>query len=349
MVEGNNLFQVVWLTDEQREEYLRRAPAACPGPASAAGLTHRLRGQPAGRRQQEPAAQPAARCSDLARAAAVRAGLAGRRDRHQGPDVRGLPPPERQQSLDRRPERRGGPGDAHHGRSEHRRPASPARRRGGLRFYLFDGSPVDSPLSGELAKLERATFLIPSRTSPPASWARSSARSPPRSSAAETQEAEDQAPIYLMIYDIQRFRDLRKGDDDFGFSSSFGGEEKAASPSKSFMNILKDGPAVGVHVARLVRQREQPEPDVRPQRPARVRDPRPVPDERQRQQRPDRHARRRQARRQPGPLLQRGREPDREVPPLRPARPRMARPHRPPVPVSTQARAGRGSKRRWKW
>ncbi len=51
----------------------------------------------------------------------------------------------------------------------------------------------------------------------------------------------------MMIYDIQRFRDLRKGDDDFGFSSSFG-EEKAASPSKSFLNILKDGPAVGVHV-----------------------------------------------------------------------------------------------------
>ena len=49
-----------------------------------------------------------------------------------------------------------------------------------------------------------------------------------------------------MIYDIQRFRDLRKADDDFGFSSSFG-EDKPASPSKSFTNILKDGPAVGVH------------------------------------------------------------------------------------------------------
>ncbi len=49
-----------------------------------------------------------------------------------------------------------------------------------------------------------------------------------------------------MIYDIQRFRDLRKGDDDFGFSSSFG-EDKPASPSKSFTTILKEGPAVGVH------------------------------------------------------------------------------------------------------
>ena len=58
--------------------------------------------------------------------------------------------------------------------------------------------------------------------------------------------APDQSPIYLLIYDIQRLRDLRKGDDDFGFSSSFG-EDKPASPSKSFLTILRDGPAVGVH------------------------------------------------------------------------------------------------------
>ncbi len=49
-----------------------------------------------------------------------------------------------------------------------------------------------------------------------------------------------------MIYDIQRFRDLRKNDDDFGFSSNFG-EDKPASASKSFLTILKDGPAARVH------------------------------------------------------------------------------------------------------
>ena len=60
------------------------------------------------------------------------------------------------------------------------------------------------------------------------------------------EETDTLAPIYLLIYDIQRFRDIRKGDDDFGFSSSFG-EDKPASPSKSFTTILKDGPAVAVH------------------------------------------------------------------------------------------------------
>ena len=53
--------------------------------------------------------------------------------------------------------------------------------------------------------------------------------------------------IFLVIYDLQRFRDLRKSDDDFGFSSSYGSEEKADPPSKLLGNIMKEGPAVGVH------------------------------------------------------------------------------------------------------
>ncbi len=61
------------------------------------------------------------------------------------------------------------------------------------------------------------------------------------------EDTEGLTPIYLLIYDIQRFRDIRKGDDDFGFSSSFGGEDKPASASKSFSTILKEGPSVAVH------------------------------------------------------------------------------------------------------
>jgi hypothetical protein len=50
-----------------------------------------------------------------------------------------------------------------------------------------------------------------------------------------------------MIYDLQRFRDLRKSDNDFGFSSGFG-EEKAASPSEQFGEIMREGPPLGIHV-----------------------------------------------------------------------------------------------------
>lgn len=50
-------------------------------------------------------------------------------------------------------------------------------------------------------------------------------------------------PIYLFVYDLQRFRDLRKADDDFSFS-----RETKVSPAKQFVSILKDGPASNVHV-----------------------------------------------------------------------------------------------------
>lgn len=57
--------------------------------------------------------------------------------------------------------------------------------------------------------------------------------------------SDDQAPIYLFIYDIQRFRDLRKSDDDFGYSRL--DEDKPLPPSKLFSDVLRDGPPVGIH------------------------------------------------------------------------------------------------------
>lgn len=47
---------------------------------------------------------------------------------------------------------------------------------------------------------------------------------------------------FLFVYGLQRLRDLRKADDDFGFSR----KGEAASPAKLFANILRDGPPVGI-------------------------------------------------------------------------------------------------------
>jgi hypothetical protein len=55
-----------------------------------------------------------------------------------------------------------------------------------------------------------------------------------------------QAPIFVFVSNLGRFRDLRKDDDDFGFSSM--NEDKPQSPGKQFTSLLKEGPAVGVHV-----------------------------------------------------------------------------------------------------
>jgi hypothetical protein len=49
-------------------------------------------------------------------------------------------------------------------------------------------------------------------------------------------------PQFLYLYGLHRLRDLRRPDDDFGYSRK--GEEK--NPYRLFSNILKEGPSVGI-------------------------------------------------------------------------------------------------------
>ena len=50
-------------------------------------------------------------------------------------------------------------------------------------------------------------------------------------------------PVFLYIYDLARFRDLKKSEDDFGFSS---GGDKGANTAQLFSEILREGPAAGI-------------------------------------------------------------------------------------------------------
>ncbi len=52
--------------------------------------------------------------------------------------------------------------------------------------------------------------------------------------------------MYLLVYNLARFRDLRRDESDFGYGSS-GGDEPP-SPGKQFAQILREGAAVGIHV-----------------------------------------------------------------------------------------------------
>jgi hypothetical protein len=55
----------------------------------------------------------------------------------------------------------------------------------------------------------------------------------------------DAPPIYVLLYGLHKLRDLRRDEEDFGFSRM--GEEPAPKPSKQFNSVLRDGPAVGVY------------------------------------------------------------------------------------------------------
>ena len=51
--------------------------------------------------------------------------------------------------------------------------------------------------------------------------------------------------MFVVVFGLHRFRDLRKAEDDYGYGRK---GDKAATPSDQFIALIKDGPAVGVHV-----------------------------------------------------------------------------------------------------
>ena len=61
------------------------------------------------------------------------------------------------------------------------------------------------------------------------------------------QEADqiDAPAIYLLIYGLQRYRMLRRREDDFGFSAD--DEDKLQDPDKQFAELLREGPGLGIH------------------------------------------------------------------------------------------------------
>jgi ABC-type multidrug transport system fused ATPase/permease subunit len=111
----------------------------------------------------------------------------------------------------------------------------------GKTFYLLDGLPADSPHAGLVDRL--AEVLGPS------------ARVVGRRDLDEVlqtildevtrrdeQGVQDPPSVYLCIFGLQRYRDLRQSED-----FSFGSDDKPPSPDKLFSQILRDGPPVGVH------------------------------------------------------------------------------------------------------
>ncbi len=112
------------------------------------------------------------------------------------------------------------------------------------RFVVLDGTRVDAPEAGFWPRFGRqfgreVTVAAPRDAGKVIAELDAEVR--------RRQEAgiEDAPPIYVVAYDLGRFRDLRREEDDFGFGM---GEEKPPSPGKQFANILREGPLVGVHL-----------------------------------------------------------------------------------------------------
>jgi S-DNA-T family DNA segregation ATPase FtsK/SpoIIIE len=116
---------------------------------------------------------------------------------------------------------------------------------GGAIFYVLDGTPADSPFAGTFARIKeiipQEVKLIEFRSVPDAM----------NELDAEMQRRQSvdlgEVPsIYLLVYGLQRYRSLRKSEDSFG-GFSMGDEPKKADPGKQFSDLLREGPALGMH------------------------------------------------------------------------------------------------------
>jgi hypothetical protein len=113
----------------------------------------------------------------------------------------------------------------------------------GARFTVLDGTRPESPVADLWPKVaashpENVDVALPRQAAATiAAYADEVAR--------RAQSPDERfGSLYLLIHDLAQFRDLRQTEDDF----SFGSNGKPPSVDKRFREILKEGPAVGVHV-----------------------------------------------------------------------------------------------------
>lgn len=112
------------------------------------------------------------------------------------------------------------------------------------KFHVFDGTRPDAPEAGFWQRvvsnlpLDASAIDVASTAATIGTIAEEVGR---------RMEADDDtaAPQFLFVYNLSRFRDLRRSEDEFGFGSL--DDEAAATPSQQFSEILREGPAVGIH------------------------------------------------------------------------------------------------------
>lgn len=111
-------------------------------------------------------------------------------------------------------------------------------------LILLDGTPDDAEMADffpRLAQLFPPLFL-PLRSQLASALAEVNADLQQRTNPAVSPESRKR---FLLIFGIQRFRELRKSEDDFGFARR--SADREVTPAENLASILRDGPALGLH------------------------------------------------------------------------------------------------------
>jgi len=111
------------------------------------------------------------------------------------------------------------------------------------KIYVLDGTRPESPEAGAWQRIADA---LPGKieVATPRDTAKIVGEVAAELARRESAGDENATPIYMIIFNAGRFRDLRRGEDDFSFSMD---RDKPPSPDKQWAEILKNGPAWGIH------------------------------------------------------------------------------------------------------
>jgi hypothetical protein len=115
------------------------------------------------------------------------------------------------------------------------------------RFVILDGSPADSPQAGRLGRLAGALphdARVVAWREVEAVIAELAAELARRQG--QGGDAGGDQNVYIIIYGVQRFRMLRRREEEFSFAAGAAGAGPAAD--KALADLLRDGPALGIHV-----------------------------------------------------------------------------------------------------
>jgi DNA segregation ATPase FtsK/SpoIIIE-like protein len=278
LVEGNDPFQVVWLAEEKRERLLsdlhKRAGEKWPPPLVFAGNTHadvennhalaRLLATPAVAKAPaawlgEPVAikDPTAAVfrplgganllvigqNEEAARGLFTAAVVGLAAQLPVPSPRWGEGGEPSKTAKQAQPPNGEPGEGK--RTKDPSPPTPLPNgERGATFTILDGTPDDSD---EAEYLSKFAAKVPGAVAPPRSGiAPAVAELAAEMDRRHKGESKDRTPRFLFVFGVHRFRDLRKAEEDFGFGRR--GAEREPTPGERFAALLRDGPAVGIHV-----------------------------------------------------------------------------------------------------
>jgi S-DNA-T family DNA segregation ATPase FtsK/SpoIIIE len=242
LVEGNHPFQVVWLGDDRREQYLarlrdltqKRPPMlqeetiVFEGNASAdVGRNHLLNqrlSEPVGVETVDRRGQMAW----LGDAMAINEITTAPFRRHHGSNLL-LIGQQEEAAL-------GTLTTAIVGLATQMAPSESTR------FYIVDGQLADAPTDGPLPRLPE---VLPHKIRL-IGWRDVPAIMTELNAEMERRQKEGGNPptVYLVLFGLQRLRDLRRQEDDFSFMRK---DEATVNPAQLFTTLLREGPPLGMH------------------------------------------------------------------------------------------------------